>query len=240
MKRDTSKVHFGLGEPYDDFGKLLKAVRKNAGFTSAQIAKLIGVHSNSQSFYETKGRDPGIDYLVKYSTIVEVPFWQLVSRRVELGPGTPQEKHRVLNEVGPLLRYFNQRYQGYRIAEPQPEQDQAQTTLHKMMNACQALIERYENQENILVVNHDGSSMSPTINDGDTMVVDTSAQTLTEGDVFIFKNGEVYSAKRVQLLPGGGVMLIPDNAQYQPLKLTAQDVEALEVQGKLVSSISHY
>lgn len=242
MKQNASKENFGLAEPYDNFSKLLKTVRKNAGFSAQKIAKSTGVHTNSQSHYENKGRDPSIDYLVRYSCAVGVPFWQLVSRRIELGGAPQSNKATVLNEVGPMIQHFGERYQGFSIAEPKTDElETAQNTpTFKLMSACYALIDRYQNNDNIAVFNHDGNSMAPTINDGDTMIVDISCQVLTEGDVFVFKNGEVYSAKRIQLLPGGGVMLVPDNSQYRSLTLDQQDAESLDIQGKLLSSISHY
>lgn len=243
MKQDASKENFGLGEPFDNFNQLLKSVRRSAGLSAQKIAQKTGVHINSQSFYENSKRDPSVDYLVSYSRAVGIPFWQLVSRRIELGDAPIEDKHAVLNEVGPMVKHFGQRYQGYRVAENDGNYDQPideQSPTYRLMTTCYALIERFEGNDNITVMQHDGSSMSPTVNDGDSMVVDSSCQTLTEGDVYVFKNGEVFSAKRIQLLPGGGVMLVPDNPQYRSVSLNQEDVEALDIQGKLVGSVSFY
>lgn len=242
MKQDASKENFGLGEPYDNFSQLLKTVRKNAGFSAQKIAAETGVHTNSQSHYENKQRDPNIDYLVKYSCVVGVPFWQLLSRRVELGSAPQQDKQSVLNEVGPLIKHFAERYQGYPVTEPGSQYNQAdsRSPTYKLMAACHSLLDRYQAKEHFDVLRLDGNSMAPTISDGDDMIVDTSSEVLTEGDIFVFKQGEVYTAKRVQLLPGGGVMLVPDNSQYRSVTYSKDDIESLEVVGKLISSISHY
>lgn len=56
-----------------DFGGTLKALRKAAGLTQAQLAAQIGVTKSVISFYELQERAPSPDVLVKCAAIFHVP-----------------------------------------------------------------------------------------------------------------------------------------------------------------------
>ena len=70
--------------------------------------------------------------------------------------------------------------------------------------------------------------------------VDVSKKHLTEGDLFVIRQGQIFNVKRVQLLPDGGIRLVCDNQNYRPVDLNKSSIEQLDVIGKLVSAISHY
>lgn len=55
-----------------DFGGTLKALRKAAGLTQAQLAAQIGVTKSVISFYELQERAPSPDVLVKCASIFHV------------------------------------------------------------------------------------------------------------------------------------------------------------------------
>lgn len=55
-----------------DFGGTLKALRKAAGLTQAQLAAQIGVTKSVISFYELQERAPSPDVLVKCAAIFHV------------------------------------------------------------------------------------------------------------------------------------------------------------------------
>lgn len=55
-----------------DFGGTLKALRKAAGLTQAQLATQIGVTKSVISFYELQERAPSPDVLVKCAAIFHV------------------------------------------------------------------------------------------------------------------------------------------------------------------------
>ncbi|NQZ08036.1 MAG: hypothetical protein HRT35_12830 [Algicola sp.] len=244
MKQDgNATANFGLSDSYENFSQLLKNVRKNAGFSATKIAAKTSVHPNSQGFYENKERDPNIDYLVAYSCSVGIPFWQLITRRIEMGSAPEEYKRSVLNEIGPLYQHIGEQSQGYKVntVNEQAADDSApEDNTHQLVSACYRLLESHQGNPAIKIFKQDGNSMSPTINNGDSLFVDTSKCDFTEGDLFVFKTGMVHSVKRIQFLPGGGIMLIADNPQYRSVNMDKDALASLEVQGKLVSSISHY
>lgn len=57
----------------------IKKLRKESGFTQAQLAKKIGVNAVTLSRYETGNRKPKVDKLVKMSKVFGVKLEYLLS-----------------------------------------------------------------------------------------------------------------------------------------------------------------
>jgi len=55
-----------------DFGRKLKALRKQAGLTQQQLAAQLGVTKSVVSFYELQARSPSPDVLVRLAQIFHV------------------------------------------------------------------------------------------------------------------------------------------------------------------------
>ena len=55
-----------------DFGRKLKALRKQAGLTQQQLAAQLGVTKSVVSFYEVQARSPSPDVLVRLAQIFHV------------------------------------------------------------------------------------------------------------------------------------------------------------------------
>ena len=175
MKADhSSHDNYGLAASYDNFSQLLKTVRKKAGFSATKIALHTSIHPNSQGFYENKQRDPGIDYLISYSCTLGISFWQLLTRRIELGDAPEEFKRTVLNEIGPLYQHIAEQSLGYKVTrqtstdEPSVEQQHIQDQV----SACHNLLDKHHTNPHIRVYKQAGNSMSPTVNDGDTLLVE--------------------------------------------------------------------
>lgn len=62
----------------------------------------------------------------------------------------------------------------------------------------------------------DGDSMSPTINNGDTIWVDMSKETIKDGKIFVFEYGGLFICKRLYRLPNNGLRVVSDNADVYP------------------------
>lgn len=69
-------------------------------------------------------------------------------------------------------------------------------------------------------------SMSPTINDGDTIYVDRGRTTIKDGKIFAIEHGGLFRCKRLYALPNGGVRIVSDNAEeYPEITLTAEQIQ---------------
>jgi len=60
-----------------------------------------------------------------------------------------------------------------------------------------------------------GSSMEPTLWDGETILVDLQSRELISGSVYVLRDGDELLVKRLQRLIGGGVEVVSDNPSYR-------------------------
>lgn len=79
-----------------------------------------------------------------------------------------------------------------------------------------------------------GESMAPTLEDGDTVLIDTSDTAPRDDAVFaLLAHGELY-IKRLFRIPGGGIELRSDNPRYPPRELRGADLEHIIILGRMV------
>lgn len=82
-----------------------------------------------------------------------------------------------------------------------------------------------------------GNSMMPTISHLDLVIVDTSIKTIQSDGVYVVAySGETY-IRRVQKQIDGGVLLITDNQQYPPMRLSKDDLSGITVKGRCILTL---
>jgi hypothetical protein len=87
--------------------------------------------------------------------------------------------------------------------------------------------------DKLVVAYATGDSMEPRIHDGDTMLIDTSRKTLTDGKIYALRVLDQLRVKRVQVRTNS-VVLVSDNNKYSPEELSHDQVENLDVVGRVV------
>lgn len=79
-------------------------------------------------------------------------------------------------------------------------------------------------KENAVAATATGDSMSPTIQDGDTIHIDLGRKEIKDGRIFVICIGGLHYAKRLYNMPFGGVRIVSDNTvEYPEIILTAED-----------------
>lgn len=80
-----------------------------------------------------------------------------------------------------------------------------------------------------------GDSMQPRIMDGDVVIVRLQEDVDNGDTAIVFVNGDEATCKKIKKRPEG-VMLIPNNPEYEPMFYSASEVEQLPVRiyGKVV------
>jgi phage repressor protein C with HTH and peptisase S24 domain len=83
-------------------------------------------------------------------------------------------------------------------------------------------------------LNASGTSMEPTIWDGDSLVVDIGQREVIDGKVYAlwYEGGE--RVKRLYRLPGGGLRIKSDNPQFETIELSSDDVSHVRIIGRVV------
>lgn len=90
------------------------------------------------------------------------------------------------------------------------------------------------NAKDLVLIWAKGDSMYPTIQDNDTLVVNTVRKTPIDGRIYVIRRDAELLVKRVQLIPSG-LRLISDNKDmYAPVDLVESDLLNFEVVGQVV------
>ncbi|EMB5660470.1 S24 family peptidase [Pseudomonas aeruginosa] len=80
----------------------------------------------------------------------------------------------------------------------------------------------------------DGDSMAGMLDDGDTVMIDHSRNTLEGEAVYVLRlDGHLY-AKRVQRQINGALAIISANPAYETMYVSRQDLDAIEIIGRVV------
>lgn len=72
-----------------------------------------------------------------------------------------------------------------------------------------------------------GDSMAPTIQENDTVMVDTGRKQIREGCIYAIRFDHTIMIKRLSFRPGGKVQIISDNREYQPYEADIKDINII-------------
>jgi len=90
------------------------------------------------------------------------------------------------------------------------------------------------NEKDLVVVFAKGDSMEPTISNNNSLLIYTKIETIHDGSIYVIRQDDTLLVKRVQRLLDGNLKLISDNSAYEPMLLTKNSFESLDVVGQVV------
>ena len=85
-----------------------------------------------------------------------------------------------------------------------------------------------------------GDSMSPTLNEGDMVMVDMGQQSVTSGKIYMLRVGEELMMKRLENRPNGILLIRSDNPTYEAIELQTHVENDVEIFGRMVWSCREY
>lgn len=88
------------------------------------------------------------------------------------------------------------------------------------------------NETDVKMVTARGDSMAPTINDGDRIVVDSTARQLRNDGIYVLQVGEGLLLRRLQRDIHGGLWVITDAPRYEDEHLPDANAHALTIVGR--------
>lgn len=91
--------------------------------------------------------------------------------------------------------------------------------------------------KHIIAINVLGDSMSPTLNDKDIVLCDTTKFDINKGGVFVVLGSGGLFVKRVGLTIDGKIELISDNKNYTSHMLDYSDLEQFRIFGKVIGKV---
>ncbi|MCK9338114.1 MAG: helix-turn-helix domain-containing protein [Arcobacteraceae bacterium] len=90
---------------------------------------------------------------------------------------------------------------------------------------------------NILAINVTGDSMSPTLNDKEIILFDTTKQDIPKGGIFVISTLAGLFVKRISKKLDGNLELISDNKNYNSEIIKPYELENVNILGKLIGKV---
>ncbi len=86
----------------------------------------------------------------------------------------------------------------------------------------------------LALITASGDSMEPTIQEDDLLLLDTSVNAVQDDGIYCIKNEFRLQIKRIQRMIGQELVVKSDNPAYQPFSVGPDQLEFLEVVGRVV------
>lgn len=205
-------------------GERLKNERIRLGLTQTVFGAACGVKKTTQINYEKDLTSPTAAYLIAAREI-GIDIWYVVDGKAR--KNEPSDKAKSSFQV-PLFDLEAAAGHGSVLSQENVTRmcsiDEALLTEHGLTPAqCAMLTVR-------------GDSMEPTLQDGDTILIDRS-QTTPDG-IFLIQIDDTLRVKRVQRAAGGAYILISDNTRYREELIPPTALNTISLLGKCVLKIS--
>ncbi|TMP31052.1 XRE family transcriptional regulator [Pseudoalteromonas rubra] len=182
-----------------------------------------------------KGEDPKLSIVARIAQVANVDLMWLIQG--ETTTDCPQSP--IITQPLVKLDEFNEAFvlvPGYHVSVSTGHgafNDNAQVARHLAFRKKWIDYKNLDKSE-LAVVFAKGDSMEPTIHNNNTILVDLSDKKLSEGLIYVVRLGEELYAKRLQQYLDGSVRLISDNKEYVEQVVRADELEQLEIIGKVV------
>ena len=213
MERDADKI---------------KRIRTYLKLTQQQFADACGVKQQLVAMMENGSRTPTagfkLGFLKKFGVDFDTQIVDINAAR-ELVLSEPEEVKPPSNIVKVLFYTSVKASAGNGSNIPEYSDKEAMYFDKRWLRTILGV-----NENNVSLINAEGDSMYPLINDGDLLMVDTSIKEILNNKVFVIFDEGSYRVKRLRQDFNGDIYLISDNKQYPPEKVT----HSLEIIGKVV------
>lgn len=92
------------------------------------------------------------------------------------------------------------------------------------------------NPKNLVLISAIGDSMEPTLRPGDLLLIDRCSSGVKQDAIYAFSTDGELRVKRMQLMPGGRLVVKSDNPQYDTYNLTPAEATELKIIGRVIWS----
>lgn len=227
----------------------LKYAREQLELTQQEVARRAGM--SQPTYYKIEsGKSKRTTYLNELATILKVnPHW-LATGEGQM-TATPALQANISPDFRPIDDWDSDTpldgdevavpfYKDFAVACGYGSDGVAYEGEWRRLRMSRATIERIgSHKDQIFATLAEGDSMSPTINDGDTIWVDRSKEHIKDGKIFVFEYGGLFMCKRLYRLPNDGLRVVSDNADVYP-DWTMTGQERQENNFRLIGWVWHW
>lgn len=236
-----------------NFGVRVGIVADRVG-GQAELSRRTGISTVSINSYIKGDSDPSRERLISMADAAGVSLFWFATGEGEIQPGQEEtlahETYLVTEQSG-LLRLVDASGNTVTpLGNPDPSLFDYVPMVETQLSAgggCFVLSENIEGYyafrkswlrriassiKSLVLMRVQGRSMDPTIQDGDTVMIDTGRQVIKEGLLYALRFDSTVMIKRLSFRPGGRIQVISDNRQeYDPFEA---DLSELHVIGQIV------
>jgi len=212
--------------------------RNYAGFNQDEFAKKLGVGKRTLADYEKGISEPKATVAADIAEICNIDAWWLLTGKGSMMADTKTSE---LTQCEPSnsdmvgVPYYQDAYVSAGVGAINHYSETSILQISKTFVSSFFSLASFAGME---AVNIDGDSMEPELKSGDIALVATK-EAVKEGAVFVVKYHGEHLIKRVQRNPKTGVIrLHSDNPKYDPYIIEGDDLNNLEIVGKVIGSIS--
>ncbi len=209
----------------ETLGVRLRKLRNDKRLTQQQLGELTGVSKTSVIYWEKDENIPKHESLVALASALNTTTAYLLYGIQQVDTwdsSTPLDDDEV--EI-PFFKDFS-------FACGSGSINDAITHEKRRLRMSKATLKGLSiDKGNAVAATASGDSMSPTINDGDTIHIDLGRKTIKDGKIFAVSFGGLQYAKRLYNLPFGGVRIVSDNEdEFEEIRMTADEAKMQEFQ----------
>lgn len=212
----------------DSAGGRLKWARKQAGFEkAADFAKRYGYNPTSYRAYENN-QNGYSKQAAEFADRLGVPVrWLMVGGDLEHGAPKDDESAfaQQAKEMG--LSLIPELELGYSMGGGSVFNDYHRRGMVPFQRDWLRGLMR-GNFADLFVARGSGDSMTPTLLDGDIVLIDTSQRRIDQQDrIWALSYGDLGMIKRVRRLPGGNYRVMSDNPAVSPIEATDEEMHVV-------------
>jgi len=196
--------------------------------SQADFAKTVGVGRTTQLRYESGEREPDVPYI---RAVCEV--YQICSEWLLNGTG-PKHPGSAAVVEGELVRV--------------PQYDVVASMGPGALNGEEAIIDHWPmsvdhlrslgvTAADAIIIATRGDSMSPTLEDGDRVLIDRGKRKQTSSGIYVLRLGDELFAKRLQWKTDGSLLVKSDNAAYDTEEVARDAAKGLYIVGRVSARI---
>lgn len=228
-------------------GERIKLVR---GLTPQKdLAQNIGSHRNSISRYEAGLAFPSMDFMDAFCSYYNLnPQWFLTGEgeMYNAQPATPPSNVKeageaqscYIDESGQINipRWKNpdtEMFDYIPMVETQLSAGGGAFVISEEVQGYYAFLKTWLNRvatstKSLVLMRVIGDSMSPTIQEGDTVMIDSGQRLIKEGMLYAIRFDSTVMIKRLAFRPGGRILIISDNRQeYESYEADMRDLHII-------------
>lgn len=213
----------------------IRRIRTECHLTILELSKILDIPDRTISNYERGERKPSVDYLSLLAEKLDAnPVWLMLERgEIFIDKTVVKPEGKLPDDLTPNDFIFIPMYDlkaaagSGSIVDNEKVKDFIAFTRDWLFKNVTAPLNQ------LIMIHTKGDSMSPTINDGDMLLVDKSDTDLKNDGIYVLRMGNSLIVKRIQHLPENKAEIISDNHLYKPFIIDLKD-ESVAVIGKVV------